>query len=113
MIEDVPPYRSGPGWHGTVFGSIPVQGEGEVDGFKWYFRARGSHWSIEIEDHFSSEDPKKLEPWETGAWYGVWPTAGYMPFSEAWGFIEGSIELWRSGSPGVLENLQVPPGEAT
>ena len=39
-----------PGIKGFFAGETPVQGEGLVDGIEWYFRARGTTWSVEVYD---------------------------------------------------------------
>lgn len=38
----------GDAWWCELGGACPVQGDGEVDGVPFYFRARGRHWSIEF-----------------------------------------------------------------
>lgn len=76
-------YKKGPGWSGEVFGEVPVQGMGELEGETWYFKARGSNWTFEIQ----GQNPfRKSEPW------GDWPEAGYMPHKIAWTIITGIIE---------------------
>ena len=75
--------KKGIGWLGEVFGEAPVQGIGEYFGSTWYFKARGSKWTFEI----NGKKPfKKSEPW------GTWPDAGYMSHEEAWAIITGIIE---------------------
>lgn len=63
-------------------GNCPVQAAGDIDGWPFYFRARGAHWSLEV--------VKKDEaPWAVGGWWeygeewGVWPEAGWMTEEEA------------------------------
>lgn len=75
--------KIGENWNGEVYGICPVEGVGFVQGYRWYFRARGSRWTLEIQDHpeFSFKDQ-----------YGVWPSAGYMPYEDAWNFIMQSLE---------------------
>jgi hypothetical protein len=62
-------------------GCCPVQAEGTVNGIPFYFRARGSQWSIEIGDE-----------WVYTEKYGEWPTAGWMDFDEAKNLIHSSCE---------------------
>jgi hypothetical protein len=61
-----------------VDGKCPVQSEGEIDGCRYYFRARGEHWSITIA-------PKDV----TGD-YKEWPTTDEainreFRYEEEWG----------------------------
>lgn len=88
-----------PDWCGaTGFGgNCPVQAEGELDGAFWYFRARGSHWSITVhvdpEQRYWCTDRSELyyhdEP------YGEFPDAGWMPREEAAAFIVRELSKWR------------------
>jgi hypothetical protein len=67
-----------------IGGNCPVQAEGTIDGYGFYFRARGTTWSVEIYDGGK-------EPWTTVQKYSE-PTqpyaAGWMTEDEAKGFIE-------------------------
>lgn len=93
--------RAGDGWHGDIGGWCPVQGFGEVDGFPWYFRARGEHWSFGVSssptgdpvDAGTKNDPNGY--CERHEW-GTWPGAGYVANEVAWRFIEQSISNWRT-----------------
>lgn len=38
----------GDGWSGDFGGECPVQGDGEIDGRPFYFRARWSSWELDI-----------------------------------------------------------------
>lgn len=91
--------RAGEGWEGGIGSACPVQGTGTVDGHGWYFRARGASWSFEVihapEFDFGSDDEQPIL-WETGGDYGVWPQAGWMPYSDAWSLIQGAIARFRS-----------------
>lgn len=94
--------RSGSGWNGYVEGAGPLQGCGRVDGFPWYFRARGDSWSIEIAED-ASLDPEVLPVvgGENSGWlveedFGVWPEASYMNPNIAWSLIEECIERFRA-----------------
>lgn len=52
-------------------GNCPVQATGIIEGYGFYFRARGSRWSVEIYTG-------KLGPWEYGEDYGTDYEAGWM-----------------------------------
>lgn len=104
--------RSGPGWNGYIGGQCPVQGCGHVDGFPWYFRARGAAWSFEVVDD-KSVDPEILPlvnicaaGWEIEEDYGTHSDAGYMSLEKAWALIESSIEKFRAG---LLPYVQAKP----
>ncbi|NHZ83634.1 hypothetical protein F2P44_30850 [Massilia sp. CCM 8695] len=94
--------RTGAGWCGYLAGQSPLQGSGRVDGFPWYFRARGSSWSLEIVDD-KDVDPEQLPcvgvlpGWLVEEDYGRWPQAGYMTPMTAWPLIEKCIEKFRAG----------------
>jgi hypothetical protein len=54
-------------------GYCPVQAEGTIDGRRFYFRARGEHWSIEV------------HPTATGEFLD-WPDYGHVwMYREPWG----------------------------
>jgi len=62
-----------------IYGNCPVQAEGTIDGVPFYFRARGSHWTIGIGEY----------PLDAPAWYHkeLWCDdpygAGWMSREEA------------------------------
>lgn len=58
-------------------GVTPVQGFGDVDGDEFYFRARGEHWSFEV-DEAGPRHRLIEERWGNGPF-----DAGYMPLREA------------------------------
>jgi hypothetical protein len=70
-----------------IGGNCPVQAEGTIDGALFYFRARGSSWSIEIGDTLPFH-------WEYREDYGTWPDAGYMEEDEARAFITKGAGLY-------------------
>ncbi len=76
-------------------GSCPVQGQGQIDGLYWYFRARGAEWRLQVG---GNENGTKAPVW----WHGEeWPTddgfgAGYLSDEEAVGCILKSVELFRT-----------------
>lgn len=73
-------------------GNCPVQAEGTINGDAFYFRARGSHWSLGV----GGGDPVGGPKWEHGESYGTWPDAGWMSEDEARGFIEKGAALYVS-----------------
>jgi hypothetical protein len=101
--EDDDHARKGDGWEGAIYGACPLQGEGTVDGFAWYFRARGSSWSFEVSDSFSEADIDATHYWDRSKnyWcdegtYGTGYDASWMPFSVAWNLIESAIATYRA-----------------
>lgn len=102
--NDAPCDREGIGWHGTLGGACPLQGDGVVDELPWYFRARGASWGFgvaatsggdPVEACFGSAPEGSFyaagEAEGDGAWSGSW-----MPHSEAWRHIEASIAAFRA-----------------
>ncbi|CAH1688718.1 conserved hypothetical protein [Hyphomicrobiales bacterium] len=78
-----------------IGGNCPVQSEGTVDGLPYYFRARGMHWALEIEEAPGSTW-RHEEPYGTGPF-----DAGWMPEDEALSFIEKAVGLFRSRGSGA------------
>jgi len=73
-------------------GMCPVQGEGTINGEKFYFRARGEHWSMSIgekEDSCYGPDSIYIDPvWYYEEAYGTEMfAAGCMEPEEAIQFI--------------------------
>lgn len=88
----------------TIGGNCPVQAEGTVGGKPFYFRARGSSWSMSI----GGADPADNPEWSHEEDYGTRPyDAGWMPFAEAKSFIHQAAQMFadkieeRSMSPGI------------
>ena len=77
-------------------GNCPVQIEGTIDGIAYYFRARGSRWSVGI-----GGEPVAAPEWRWEDSYGpdVF-AAGWMTLSEARGFLFGALARWRAGEAG-------------
>jgi hypothetical protein len=94
--NDAPFDDAGDGWKGSIFGACPLQGEGEVDGHAWYFKARRQSWTFEVRDHRVAAG----KDWQTGGNYGEGPyDAGWMKHSHAWVLIRESIARFRRGKP--------------
>jgi len=94
--------RTGDGWHGTIGGLCPVQGDGEVDGHAWYFRARGAAWEMVIadghDDPLDCYGPERKPGWFKRDPFENWPHAGYMPLPVAWEKIQQTIKAFRDGT---------------
>ena len=102
-ISDDASERSGEGWSGTMTcGACPVQIEGDVDGMRFHFRARGSAWSFSVgktdEDAVRASFQAVPDGWMTDGWAeGDGDFSGsWMPYSEAWRHITESITAWRA-----------------
>lgn len=79
-----------------IFGMVPVQAHGRIDGHFFYFRARGAEWRIEIG---GSDDGKQLPIfWHSEEW-GTWPDAGYMSHEQAFELIRKSAAMFREQKP--------------
>jgi len=85
-------------------GNCPVQAVGTVEGLDFYFRARGSNWSIEIgklpwmktlvtsETNLSeNQDNVYFDYVES---YGKWPDAGWIDENEALFLIRRGCQLF-------------------
>lgn len=91
-----------PDWCEIEFleGDCPVQGWGTCDGFPWYFRARGEHWTMAVATD-PAGDPASIGDASEGFYreepYGQTRfEAGYMPLDEARYFIVRCLEEFRS-----------------
>lgn len=78
-----------------IGGNCPVQAEGDINGEPFYFRARGSRWSMEI----GGNPVHGAAEWEYGESYGAWPDAGWMTEDEARAFIAKAAALWAAPPP--------------
>ena len=79
---------------GYLGGNCPVQGEGTIGGKPFYFRARGSSWSLGI-----GGDPVSCPEWYHEAWHGRWPDAGWISDGQAIAFVEAAIRRYLTGLP--------------
>jgi len=75
-----------------IGGMCPVQGEGTVDGKEFYFRSRGSSWSMSIGGSNVVAKPE----WHYSEEYGAWPDAGYISEDEARSFVLKAVGLYRA-----------------
>lgn len=69
-----------------IGGKCPVQAEGTVNGEPFYFRARGTHWSFEIQGGkgWLYQEKYSDEPFR----------AGWMGEDEARAFINKAAKMW-------------------
>ena len=81
-------------------GNCPVQAEGTIDGKRFYFRARGEHWSLTIHPTASGEYLKwddDQQAWEHEEEWGDGPfDAGWMPEEVAKRMIETGAMHYRA-----------------
>jgi hypothetical protein len=61
---------------GNIYGAAPIQAEGTVNGFKFYFRARHDEWTFSISEH-AEIDPVDIQFPETGKKYGYFAEDKY------------------------------------
>lgn len=87
-------------WNDYIEGQTPLQGYGLIDGYPWYFRARGDSWSLGIvEDKTIDCECLPLvgccSGWLIEESWGEWPSAGYMDEEIAWSLIEDTFKKFR------------------
>jgi hypothetical protein len=83
-----------------IGGNCPVQAEGSIDGQRFYFRARGQHWSLSI----GGDDPAMSEGWYYDQPFGDTKyAAGWMTWGQAEAYIiEGARRYRRQMLMGKL-----------
>jgi len=79
-----------------IGGNCPVQAEGTVDGYAFYFRARGERWQFHVAPDdaliFSDQEVFYLEePYGDGPF-----DAGWMEVHEAEAFIRKAADAFRA-----------------
>ncbi|MVA56294.1 hypothetical protein [Agrobacterium vitis] len=84
---------------GRVAGQAPVQSYGLIDGKDYYFRARGSAWSLSV----GGADVVANPEWYYEEPYGVWPNAGFITDDQSYEFIAKAAGLYRSGTATMAE----------
>ncbi len=99
----------------TISGYCPVQAEGTCcGGHRFYFRARGSAWTVEISRHRSPTHPIHLpaeEVWMYGEPYGEGPfDAGYLSDDEARDFIGKAVRLFAADPAAPDGNAEAGKG---
>lgn len=75
-----------------IGGNCPVQAEGHIGGQPFYFRARGTHWSIGIGGDVVGEPDWYHEEEYPGGPFA----AGWMSETEARQFIRGAADRYLS-----------------
>jgi hypothetical protein len=79
--------------------ACPLQIEGTIDGFAFYFRARHRHWTMGI-----GGDPVDEPLWHMGGPWGDGPfAAGWMPEETGRAIVLKCCELWRVARGGRPE----------
>ena len=81
----------------TIQGFCPRQVFSADFGCAWYFRARGTHWSLEVGENLE-EDAYGLPKGGCSfrGTYGVFPESGYMPDALVHACIEKGFLKWHS-----------------
>lgn len=81
-----------------IGGQCPVQAEGKINGHAFFFRARGTRWSMEIapSPSVSALDP---QAWRWEETFATWPDAGYISQEEALAKIEHAARIWQAVRP--------------
>lgn len=70
-------------------GNCPVQAEGFFDGVPFYFRARGSHWSLIVGVEGETSITEWFEKYSDDMY-----AAGWMEYDEAKRFIQQCYDQW-------------------
>ena len=82
-----------------IGGNCPIQSEGTINGDRYYFRARGEHWSMGI----GGDDPVCAPEWHKEREWGDGPyAAGWMPEDIARQIIEECAAEYMCGETRVL-----------
>jgi len=81
----------------TIQGFCPRQVFSSDFGRVWYFRARGTHWSLQVgesleEDHYDLPKGGCI----LGGTYGAFPEAGFMSDAQVHACIEAGFLKWHS-----------------
>lgn len=97
-LENADADQSGEGWKGTVNGFCPVQGDGTVGGFWWYFRARWDDWSFDV---FSAKPEWDGTAYDAFVWgtAGEYDNASWMPYADAWKLIKEQLSAFQASPP--------------
>jgi hypothetical protein len=61
---------------GTIYGQGPVQAEGTINGFQFYFRARWDGWTFSISEN-TQIDPVDIQISEVGKQHGYFAEGKY------------------------------------
>lgn len=104
MAGPVPAYADGVEPYEDLGGNCPVQGTGwftaadNKQQFAYYFRARGTMWSVEVADgpeHLYEGEPMRGPKWQVVGFYGKGPyDAGWMPRAHAMHCLNSAYKAW-------------------
>jgi hypothetical protein len=61
---------------GAIYGTAPVQAEGTINGFLFYFRARHDQWTFAVSE-YPEIDPVDIQTTETGKQHGYFASGQY------------------------------------
>lgn len=91
---------SGDGWEGLFGGNVPVQGFGTLDGYEFYFRARGTSWTLYVakssESIYSGWSISRTVP-------GNAYSAGWMSLNRVRRYMRFAAEQFRKRSSDTEE----------
>ena len=90
----------------TIGGNCPVQAEGTIDGFPFYFRARGERWTMTVANKKDTAREELYsgypDTWHYEEPYGDGPfAAGWMEEKEALAFIYKAADLFKTSEENV------------
>lgn len=85
---------AGEGYEVEFSGMCPVQGDGGIDGFPCYYRARGKGWSLEVYPVGGSTETTEAL-WSTARSCYVWPAGGYLRADLSRQNIERAVAAFR------------------
>jgi hypothetical protein len=97
----------GEGWSGDFGGESPVQGDGEVDGRPFYFRARWNSWELDIAEpggeplSVTEESMARGVGWRHEENFGdldLWQ-ASYMEMKDVQRCMDKAVALFRASRP--------------
>jgi hypothetical protein len=76
-----------------LYGNCPVQADGTINGHKFYFRARGQHWTLEV----GGDDPCDKCDWSYREKYSDEQyAAGWITEDEARSFIARGAAIFAN-----------------
>lgn len=79
-----------------IGGNCPVQAEGQINGYYFYFRARGEGWHMELGLPKGHVGWYGVAAWEYEEdYHGPEKDAGWIGLNEAKTFIEKAARLWH------------------
>jgi hypothetical protein len=77
-------------------GACPVQGDGEIDGHKCYYRSRGNGWQFEIYDgDFFGDTEPRVDVWDYWERPYIFPDGGWVHPDVSCSCIARAVDKWR------------------